>query len=207
MTKELQTTSEQARCSRKGVSSFRLCPSFVIWISSFVMFRHFAVMLFFLACPCLAADKNGVSPNSISLPKGPGSIEGLGESFQPSLNTGTAHYSIGFKVPPGTAGHTPALRITYESGRGNGPLGYGWSLPTSCVQRRSDHGIPTYGQDVGFPREDTFINDMKEELVAQTNGYFFCKDEGAFIRYRQVTDHCEASERDATRLVCGSRAQ
>ena len=26
-----------------------------------------------------AADKNGVSPNSISLPKGPGSIEGLGD--------------------------------------------------------------------------------------------------------------------------------
>src|SRR4051794_7274133 len=35
-----------------------------------------------LIAPSHAADKNGVSPNSISLPKGPGAIEGLGESFQ-----------------------------------------------------------------------------------------------------------------------------
>ena len=105
-----------------------------------------------------ADDKNGVSPNTISLPKGPGSIEGLGESFQPTLNTGTAHYGIGLKVPPGTAGHSPSLSLSYEGGGGNGPLGYGWSLPIPYVQRRSDHGIPTYGEDVGFARADTFIN-------------------------------------------------
>ena len=34
------------------------------------------------------ANKNGVSPQVISLPSGPGSIQGLGESFQPQLNTG-----------------------------------------------------------------------------------------------------------------------
>ena len=34
----------------------------------------------------LAADKNGVSPQVISLPSGPGSVQGLGESFQPQLN-------------------------------------------------------------------------------------------------------------------------
>src|SRR5262245_58384516 len=37
----------------------------------------------------LGADKNGVSPNAISVPSGPGSVEGLGESFEPSLNSGT----------------------------------------------------------------------------------------------------------------------
>ena len=60
-----------------------------------------------------AADKSGVSPNSISLPKGPGSIEGLGESFQPTLNTGTAKYGLGIKLPPGTAGHQPSLALSY----------------------------------------------------------------------------------------------
>src|SRR2546428_3984231 len=71
--------------------------------------------------PSLAADKSGVSPNTISLPKGPGSIEGLGESFQPSLNTGTAHYSIGFKVPPGTAGHSARSCISAPRGGGDTP--------------------------------------------------------------------------------------
>jgi len=56
---------------------------------SFGGFLLLATMLSFSA---IAADKSGVSPNAISVPKGPGSIEGLGDSFQPSLNTGTAKY-------------------------------------------------------------------------------------------------------------------
>src|SRR5262245_63912817 len=81
------------------------------------------------------ADKSGVSPNSISLPKGPGSIEGLGESFQPCLNTGTARYSIGLKLSPGTAGNQPHLSLSYDGGSGNGPLGYGWHLALPSIQR------------------------------------------------------------------------
>ena len=72
------------------------------------------------------ADKSGVGPNTISIPKGPGSIEGLGESFQPSLNTGTAKYAVNLSVPPGTAGHSPSLGLVYDGGGGNGILGYGW---------------------------------------------------------------------------------
>ncbi|HTL58005.1 MAG TPA: toxin TcdB middle/N-terminal domain-containing protein [Candidatus Limnocylindrales bacterium] len=174
-----------------------------------VDFRNTAVKFFILGLilgsisGALGADKNGVSPNTISLPKGPGSIEGLGESFQPNLNTGTAKYAIGFKVPPGTAGHAPALGLSYEGGGGNGPVGYGWSLPMACIQRRTDHGIPTYGQDVGFPRQDAFINELKEELVPQTNGYFFCQNEGAFIRYQPVGDHWEGTLPNGTRLEFG----
>ena len=160
-----------------------------------------------LAVPsALADDKNGVAPGAISLPKGPGSIEGLGESFQPALNTGTARYSIGLKPPPGAAGQAPPLKLDYEGGSGNGPVGYGWNLPMAYVQRRSDHGIPTYGDYVGFPRQDSFINEMREELVPQTNGYFFCQDEGAFIRYQPVGDHWEATSPEGTRLEFGSSA-
>src|SRR5882762_9492521 len=75
----------------------------------------------------LPADKSGVSPTKVSLPKGPGSIEGLGEAFQPTLNTGTAKYAVKLTVPPGTAGQTPSLALVYEGGSGNGPLGFGWS--------------------------------------------------------------------------------
>ncbi|HVV71653.1 MAG TPA: toxin TcdB middle/N-terminal domain-containing protein, partial [Verrucomicrobiae bacterium] len=153
--------------------------------------------------PCIAADKSGVGPNTISVPKGPGSIEGLGESFQPTLNTGTAKYAIGLKLPPGTARHAPSLGLNYEGGGANGPLGYGWSLPIPSIQRRTDHGIPTYGQDVGFPRQDTFINEMKEELVPQTNGYYFCQNEGAFIRYQPLAGHWEATLPNGTRLLFG----
>jgi hypothetical protein len=150
-----------------------------------------------------AADKSGVGPNTISVPKGPGSIEGLGESFQPTLNTGIAKYSVALKVPPGTAGHHPDLKLVYEGGGGNGPLGFGWQLPMQLVQRRTDEGIPTYGEDVGFFRADTFINDMKEELVPLTNGFYFSKNEGTFIRYTQVSNHWEGTLPDGTRLQFG----
>ncbi len=153
-----------------------------------------------------AADKSGVSPNTISLPKGPGAIEGLGESFQPTLNTGTAKYGIGLKLPAGTAGQQPSLALVYESGNANGPLGFGWNLPIPFIQRQSDRGIPTYGENVGFDRADTFITDSKEELVGLSNGWHFCKNEGSFVRYRREGDAWIGDTPDGNRLYFGVTA-
>lgn len=166
---------------------------------------HRVGLALLLSCAnaAFAADKSAVGPSAISVPKGPGSIEGLGESFQPSLNTGTAKYGVGIKVPPGTAGHGPKLSLSYEGGGGNGSLGIGWDLPLAYVQCRSDKGIPTYGQNVGFPRQDRYINEMKEELVPQADGYWFCQNEGAFLRYRRVADHWECTAPDGTRMEYG----
>ena len=94
----------------------------------------FLVVVLSTPAIAIAADKSGVSPNTVSLPTGPGSIEGLGESFEPTLNTGTAKYSVALTVPPGTAGRAPNLTLNYEGGGGNGPLGFGWSLPLPYVQ-------------------------------------------------------------------------
>jgi RHS repeat-associated protein len=176
------------------------------WLPPFAGF-FFALFSFFGGEPSLAADKSGVSPNAISLPKGPGSIEGLGESFQASLNTGTAKYGLSIQVPPGTSGHTPGLRLGYDGGGGNGPLGIGWSMGISAVQRRTDRGIPTYGEPVGFIREDVFLDSGKEELVLQADAYWFCKNEGAFLRYRQVSNHWEASSPGGARLAFGVSAE
>ncbi|HKX61981.1 MAG TPA: toxin TcdB middle/N-terminal domain-containing protein, partial [Verrucomicrobiae bacterium] len=165
--------------------------------------------------PLLAADKNGVSPNTISLPTGPGSLEGLGESFQPALNTGLGRYRVPLTIPPGPAGSAPSLALAYEGGNGNGTLGFGWSLPLPFVQRQTDHGIPRYVDatneidddrdgEVDEPDElDRFINELKEELVLQADGYFFCKNEGTFVRYRRQGDHWEGTLPDGTRLLFG----
>ncbi|MBA4386928.1 MAG: hypothetical protein C0404_03040 [Verrucomicrobia bacterium] len=170
----------------------------------------------FLAALAPAADKSGVTPNTISLPKGPGSIEGLGESFQPALNDGTAKYGVSIKLPPGTAGHIPALSLRYDSGAANGAIGFGWSVPLPFIQRQTDKGIPRYvdatnGVDddldgaVDEPDElDTFIDDSKEELVPCTNGFYFCENESAFVRYQRTNGYWIGTQPDGTRLVFGS---
>ena len=91
-------------------------------MASRFLLRSLVVMVFltYTSFFCEAEDKNGVAPNTISLPSGPGSIEGLGEAFQPMLNTGTAKYSVNIALPAGVAGHTPSLSLNYESGFGDG---------------------------------------------------------------------------------------
>jgi YD repeat-containing protein len=151
----------------------------------------------------VTADKSGVSPNAISLPKGPGSIEGLGESFQPTLNTGTARHGVELKLAPGTAGHQPAVSFRYDGGGSNGPLGYGWGLGVPHIQRRTDKGIPTYGEQLGVLREDVFINEEREELVPGEDDFWFCANEGSFVRYRRVGAHWEGMTPEGTRLEFG----
>ncbi len=101
-------------------------------------------------------DKSGVKPNVLSLPSGPGSIEGLGESFEPQLNSGTATYRIPLATPPGRAGFAPQLALAYNSGNGNGPFGLGWKLDFPSIQRQTDKGQPFYTE---YPNGDGIDND------------------------------------------------
>ena len=82
--------------------------------------------------------KSGITPQVVSLPKGPGSIEGLGESFSPQLNSGTTIYTIKLKVQPGRNQFQPNLTLQYNGGTGNSPFGLGWSLPIKYIQRQTD---------------------------------------------------------------------
>src|SRR5213592_1853474 len=64
-------------------------------------------------------DKSGVKASVISLPSGAGSIEGLGESFEPQLNTGGSSYGVAIAIPPGRAGVQPRVHLAYNSSTGN----------------------------------------------------------------------------------------
>ncbi|HAB18264.1 MAG TPA: hypothetical protein DCE44_17700 [Verrucomicrobiales bacterium] len=173
---------------RNALKTFVLCG----WVS-------------WLSCNAAAPDKSGVKPSAISLPSGAGSIEGLGESFEPQLNTGSSSYGVAIALPPGRAGLQPSVRLSYNSGLGNSIVGLGWSLEFPTIKRQTDKGFPTYTDN------DVFVF-QGEELVPLSNpeGDWRCENESAFQRFRQIDtdndfipDSWEMTERNGTRHIFG----
>ena len=168
--------------------------------------------------PCFGEDKNGVAPNTISLPKGPGSIEGLGNAFQPMLNTGNSRYSVPLNVPSGVTGHTPEVSLEYNSGTGDSSVGLGWSVEPGGISRQVDKGIPRYvdttngldddhdGVVDNFEELDTFLGPDGEELVEVSQNIFRPRIEGTFVRYRKVDDYWQADLKNGTTLTFGDRS-
>src|SRR5512144_970592 len=99
---------------------------------------------------------------SISLPKGGGAIRGIGEKFAANPVTGTGSLTVPIAVSPGRSGFGPQLTLTYDSGSGNGPFGFGWSLSLPSITRKTDKGLPRYQDAL---ESDVFILSGAEDLV------------------------------------------
>src|SRR5215210_1949414 len=109
-------------------------------------------------------NKSGTSGQTISLPKGGGALQGIGEKFSPDLHTGTGNFTIPIALPPGRNGFQPQLSLVYSTGTGNGPFGLGWGLSLPGVSRKTSKGVPRYNEsaepaalDHDKERRDVFI--------------------------------------------------
>ncbi|HEV2647202.1 MAG TPA: SpvB/TcaC N-terminal domain-containing protein [Acidobacteriaceae bacterium] len=103
---------------------------------------------------------------SISLPKGGGAIKGLGEKFSVNPSNGSAGFSIPVPAGDGRSGFGPHLNLTYDSANGNGVYGFGWTLDTPGVTRKTDKGLPRY---LDTEESDVFILSGSEDLVPVLN--------------------------------------
>ena len=81
---------------------------------------------------------------AISLPKGGGAIRGIGEKFAANPVTGTGSMTVPIFTSPGRSGFGPQFSLTYDSGSGNGPFGFGWSLSLPQITRKTDRSLPRY---------------------------------------------------------------
>lgn len=104
------------------------------------------------------------SPPSISLPKGGGAIQGIGEKFAMNPVTGTASFSIPIFASPGRADFGPKLTLSYDSGAGNGPFGLGWRLGIPSITRKTSKGLPQYRDR---DESDVFLISDAEDLVPE----------------------------------------
>lgn len=102
------------------------------------------------------------SPPQLNVPKGGGAIRGIGEKFAANPVSGTGSLSVPIATSPGRAGFGPQLSLSYDSGAGNGPFGFGWSLSLPSITRKTDKGLPRY---LDADELDTFILSGAEDLV------------------------------------------
>jgi hypothetical protein len=104
------------------------------------------------------------TPPAISLPKGGGAIRGMGEKFAANPVTGTASLTVPIATSPGRLDFGPQLSLSYDSGAGNGPFGYGWNLSLPAISRKTDKGLPRYRDS---DESDVFILSGAEDLVPE----------------------------------------
>src|SRR2546426_2310286 len=102
------------------------------------------------------------SPPAISLPKGGGAIRGMGEKFAANPVTGTGSMRVPIATSPGRSGFGPQLSLSYASGAGNGPFGFGWTLSLPTITRKTDKGLPQYRD---AEESDVYILSGAEDLV------------------------------------------
>jgi RHS repeat-associated protein len=107
------------------------------------------------------SSHRGLTPE-IQLPKGGGTVNGMGEKFAANPVSGTGSMSVPIATSPGRAGFSPQLSIDYNSGSANGPFGFGWDLSLPAVSRKTEKGLPRY-RDAA--ESDTFILSGSEDLV------------------------------------------
>jgi hypothetical protein len=69
--------------------------------------------------------QQGLAAASISLPKGGDAIRGIDEKFQVNPTTGTDSMTVPIATSPGRSGFDPEFSLSYDSGAGNGPFGFG----------------------------------------------------------------------------------
>ncbi len=103
--------------------------------------------------------QTGVSDDRVSLPEGPGSLEGLGDNATINPNMGSMTFSVPVQSPAGFEKVTPQLSLAYSSSAGMGLSGIGWDLAVPFIERMTNWRLPDY--DLG----DDFVVNGGSQLV------------------------------------------
>jgi hypothetical protein len=154
-----------------------------------------SVVAFACGLWAIEASAAGTAPTHISLPNGPGSIEGLGRNFVPSLSSGTASYGVDIAVPPGAGSLVPKIGLDYDSGAGVSELGMGWRLGgLPSIRRRTENGLPKFDSSDSFEIAGIGISC---DLLEVSAGVFRPEHEsGAFVRVQRLADGTGWEARD-----------
>lgn len=119
-----------------------------------------------VSSPQTSDKTHQIQAPAISLPKGGGAIRGIGEKFAANPVTGTGSISVPIATSSGRSNFGPQLSLSYNSGAGNGPFGFGWNLSLPSITRKTDKSLPQY---LDATESDVFILSGAEDLVPVFN--------------------------------------
>lgn len=100
-------------------------------------------------------------------------------------NMGTANLSYPLQLPPGRAGMTPGLTVSYNSNAGNSWMGVGWQLSLPSIGIDTRWGVPRYDEDLEtetylYRGEQLFPVANRKDFVPRADRTFYPRIEGAF---------------------------
>ena len=102
---------------------------------------------------------------AMSMPRGGGSIRGMGEKFSVNPSSGTGTTSLPIQVSSARGSVQPTLSLGYNSASGNGPFGLGWQLSVPQISRKTEKGLPRYVDNGSDADGDVFVLSGIEDLV------------------------------------------
>ena len=143
----------------------------------------------------------GVDPQVLTLPNGGGAVQDMGSTFNADLNTGSGSFGLNIDTPAGANGVRPQLKLSYQTGSGNGVFGIGWSMGELCIARQCDKGLPTY-----LPGDDHFLIPGVDDLVDMGAGTFRPRVDTTFFRIRRNGAGWEVTDTKGTVHILGSSA-
>ena len=136
-------------------------------------------------CCCLFSTQvwaqTGVDDDRVSLPEGPGSLEGVGENIEIDPNMGSMSYAVEINTPSGVNGLSPSLGLNYSSAGSSSVVGVGWSMPMMTIERMTMRETPEYNVEDYFA-----VNGGDELVMVEDKGderVYRARFEGSFVRY------------------------
>jgi RHS repeat-associated protein len=125
-----------------------------------------------------AFSQTGVSDDRVSLPEGPGSLEGVGDNPIVDPNMGAMSHSVAIDTPAGFAGVTPQMALSYNSSGGSSEVGMGWKLEgLPYIERMTYRGLPRYTSD------DDFCAGSDQLVRIPGTSTYRARYENSFVRY------------------------
>ena len=137
-------------------------------------------MLWLLPINALADKPGALSPQTMTLPDGPTSLKGLGESFSPNIATGSAQYGVPIEVLTGIL--APSVSLNYSTGFGKSEVGLDFSLSKILIYRTTDKGLPNFTEADRFGVSSPMFTDELVQVDYQKRWYRL-KNEGAFALF------------------------